>query len=309
MYDAAGNVTQQWVKSNIDADNKIAALMEAIESLTDRLPVAEPIKLKSKTCVSDLLCVYPMGDPHIGLYAWAAESGADFDLEIAERTLSAAVDHLVWLAPASTEALLVNVGDFYHADNSHGTTTRGTPVDVDGRFSKVLAVGMRIMFRAVDRALEKHERVTVINAIGNHDAHMAVVLAHAMAAHYHNNPRVTIDTSPTVSHYYLFGKCLFGVTHGDRLKMQKLAMIMANDRPKDWGDTAFRYWLTGHIHHRQVLEGDGVEVESFNTLAARDAWHAGQGYRSARNMKMDVYHREYGFRLRHQIGIAQLEGM
>ena len=73
---------------------------------------------------ADLLTVYPMGDPHLGMYAWAAETGTDFDLEIAERNLTAATVRLVMASPPSEEALIVNVGDFFHGDTSANRTLR-----------------------------------------------------------------------------------------------------------------------------------------------------------------------------------------
>jgi hypothetical protein len=50
----------------------------------------------------------------------------------------------------------------------------------------------------------------------------------------------------------------------------------------------------------------GCTVESLRTLAARDAWHHAKGYRSGRSMNVDVYHRELGFRARHQVGVEEL---
>jgi hypothetical protein len=48
-------------------------------------------------------------------------------------------------------------------------------------------------------------------------------------------------------------------------------------------------------------------VEYFRTLAARDAWHAGQGYRSGRDMQCIIHHREFGEIGRHRRGIAMID--
>jgi hypothetical protein len=55
-----------------------------------------------------------------------------------------------------------------------------------------------------------------------------------------------------------------------------------------------------------VKEYSGCKVETFNTLAAKDAWHHGAGYRADRKMVCDVYHTEHGRVLRHEVGIEQL---
>lgn len=307
LYGADGTVRGQWVKSAAERDTQLAMLLDAVQE------IAEPFKGRSEMPPvpqhgsSDLLAVYPIGDAHIGLYAWAAECGENFDLTIAEKNIVDAIDHLVGLAPACDNALIINVGDFFHSDDSSNRTARsGHALDVDSRWAKVLAVGIRAMRRCVDRALEKHRFVRVINAAGNHDFHSSTVLSLCLASYYENNPRVEIDTSPAAFHWYRFGKCLIGVTHGDQVKLHDLPAIMATDRAQDWGETKHRFWMTGHVHHDQTKEMHGCVVETCRTLAAKDAWHTASGYRSGRDMKLHVMHREHGRIVRHEVGVEQL---
>lgn len=308
-YGADGELKGQWVKSQIDKDSHAAALLDAIKTIAEPFRGASELVAPPEHVNADLLTIYPMGDPHLGMLAWAAETGENFNLEIAERNLVAAVDRLVSLAPSSERALIINLGDFFHSDNNENRTARsGNALDVDGRWAKVLSAGIRTMRRCIDKALEKHAQVDVINEIGNHDDHAAVMLSICLAQYYENNPRVRIDTSPAAFHWVRFGKCLIGVTHGHTVKPDKLPGIMAHDRAQDWGETRHRFWFVGHIHHDTVKEYPGVTVESFRTLAARDAWHTAQGYRSDRDMKCDVLHREHGRIMRHVVGIEQLAG-
>ena len=81
-------------------------------------------------------------------------TGENFDLDIMERNLFAAVDQLVSLAPPAKHALVVSVGDYFHSDGQNNTTTKGTRVDVDGRTAKMIAVGIRTMRRVIDRGLK-----------------------------------------------------------------------------------------------------------------------------------------------------------
>jgi hypothetical protein len=283
--------------------------MQAIQTLAEPFKaLSRPIK-KPKAEREDLLSVYAMGDPHVGMFSWKAESGQDHDLKIAEDDLITAVDNLVALSPDSANALILQLGDFLHADSKRNETTKGTPVDVDTRYPKVLAVGIRIMVRLIDRALEKHTKVDVINCIGNHDGQSSIMLSLCLANYYHNNPRVTISTSPSQFNWYRFGSNLIGATHGDTVKMDALPAIMACDRAKDWGETKHRAWYIGHVHHQNVKEYPGVTVESFRTIAPSDAWHNASGYRSGRDMVCDVWHKDYGRSTRNIVGINQIHAL
>lgn len=302
LFDGDGNVTQQWVKSKADNDLLLDNIGGAVESFS--IPFA-PTAPPAPVCNEDLLTVLPMGDVHLGLIAHHSESGEDFSPEIAEANLVAAVDYLVEQGPATGHALIVNIGDYFHSDRRNGSTTKGTPVDTDV-WAKVVRIGIRTMKRLIDLSLERHGHVTVICEIGNHDTHAAWFLALCLEQHYELNPRVHIDTSPMHYHYYRFGKVLIGTHHGNLSKPAQLLPIMAVDRREDWGETLYRKWIVGHIHHKTVHEFPGGVVESLRTLAGSDRWHHSQGYRSGREMWSEVYHREFGLQARSTVGIRRV---
>ena len=309
LYGADGQVKLTWHKTQADKEQQIAALLDAVRVGLADLPFSPMTPRVPTVNTDDLLAVYPMGDPHLGMLAWPAETGNAFDLAIAERNLYTAVDRLVQLAPRCKEALIINCGDFFHADNKAGTTTRGTRVDTDGRWPKVLSTGIKLMRRLIDRALEKHERVTVINEIGNHDDHTAIVLSIALAQFYEHEPRVIIDTSPQPFHFFRFGKVLIGTHHGDAVKREDLLGVMAVDQRKAWGESEHCYWYIGHVHHDTLKELAGCTVESFRTLAGKDEWHHKHGYRSGRDMKMIIHHRDHGEIGRHVVGLSLVHAL
>lgn len=296
----------QWVKTKKDEEEKLQQLMDAIR------PLAEDVRDKSvfvappKDSNDDLLCVYPFGDPHIGMHAWAKETGnRNFNLKLAERNLLFAVNHLIDLAPPSRTALLINLGDFFHTDSGKNATTYGTPVDVDGRIAKVLDTGVNIMVESINAALRKHEEVIVYCLLGNHDNMLSIVLAVCLKNYFNNNPRVKIETDPRQHHYYEFGRCLFGMHHGHASKPSDLPPFMASDMSEAWGRTMFRHFYCGHLHHDKVHEYPGCTVETFRTLAPPDAWHSGR-YRSGNDMKLDVWHKRKGHINRHIVGIETI---
>lgn len=306
LYGADGEAKLQWVKRRLDDDKRTEAMREAVQAMCEDVPRMPPVRAPRST-QRDLMCVYPMGDPHFGMYAWAAETGDAFDLDIAERDLCAAVDWLVDRAPPAERGVLVNLGDFFHAENMAGVTTQsGHALDMDTRLQKVQDVGVRALRRCIDRMLEKHKTIHVINAPGNHDTVLAHFLNVLLRNLYERTSRVTIYDAPTTRHYVEHGRCLVGVTHGDKTSDRDLPGIMATEQPEAWGRTKHRFYLRGHHHHDSRVEYNGCIVEQFRTLAARDAYTVGQGYLSGRDMKCLVLHREWGEQMRLTCGIDVL---
>jgi hypothetical protein len=154
---------------------------------------------------------------------------------------------------------------------------------------------------AIEAAAAKHGRVLAIVEIGNHDLASSIFLMEALSNIYENDPRITVDTSPAHYHYFEFGRCLVGTHHGHGPKPDKLPLIMATDRPEEWGRTEHRYWWTGHIHHDTTKDFEGCRVESFRVLPPSDAWATQKGYRSRRDMKSIILHSEYGEVARHTV--------
>ena len=306
LLDGDGNVRAQWQKTSVSKEQYREALLQAVAEIgEDYRGASSP--LPAPDADADLLAVYCLGDPHLGLLAWGKESGTDHAPAIGKRDLFAAVDHLVGEAPPADTALILSLGDLVHFDNEAGTTTAGTKQDADTRWFKVMIETVWTMRRCIDRALEKHKTVHAWLIRGNHDRHASAGIAIALAMYYEGDERVRIDLTPDPYSWLRFGKVLIGANHSDEnSKPETLASVMACDRAEDWGQTLYRYMLCGHLHHTYAKEERGVLVERFPTLAPKDAWHHGKGYRAQQSMCVDVYHREYGRRARRTIGVRQL---
>jgi len=307
LYDADGQIRAQWVKSKLDKEQAQQAIRDFIESLSKDIKGLAAVGPAPKISNADLLAVYPIGDPHFGMYAWAAEAGEDFDTDIAERITCSAIDRLIQSAPDAETAILLELGDMFHADNSsNATPTNKNALDVDTRWARVIRIGLRALQYCIKRLAEKHKKVIVRIVPGNHDPHSSFALALALDAYFHGHDRITIDLSPAIHWYYHFGQVLIGSTHGDTVHMKDLSGNMAADRPEEWGKSRHRYWYCGHVHHKEIREFHTVLVEYFRTLAPRDAWATGKGYRAGRDMYCIVHHKEHGEVERHRCDIGML---
>lgn len=305
---ADGEIKLQWTKTSIDHERQAELLREAVQAMVEDLPQLKARKAANGDYNARLMACYPIGDAHIGMLAWGEECGEDWDLAIAERIQCGAMAALVESAPAAEQATIINLGDWLHYDSLAAVTPRsGHNLDADGRYAKMVRVAIKVMRQCIESALARHKHVRVINAPGNHDETGALWLSAALAHIYEKEPRVTVDTTPSLFSYFRHGKVLVGIHHGHACKPEKLPGVMAADRAKDWGETTFRYWWTGHVHHKFTHDHPGVKVESFNTLAAKDAYATNGGYRAERNMKCIVLHDEHGEMARNTIHPAMID--
>jgi hypothetical protein len=304
IYTTTDEGEKAWLKTRrtMTEAARDKALQGFVDGLTKGLPQYKPkTKPKTKKFADDLLPTIVIGDAHFGMRADARETKSrDYDTKIASSDMLDAIDYLVDSSPASNQALLVNVGDFIHANGSGGTTFAGTKLDVDTRIEVVLEIAAQTFMFAIDKMLAKHQNVTVIMARGNHDSDTAIALALILKFYYSKEKRVKILDPHGFFHTLQFGQNLIAVHHGDKVKAAKLGAILPKMLPTQWSSTNYRKWIVGHVHHQNVLETDnGVFVETFGTLAPPDSWHAGAGYGASSVMTQIVFHREGGEAIRH----------
>lgn len=305
-----GEAMLQWVKTSEDQEAQDAKLRAIVEGLKGDLPIYKKGGKPEVKTPAEYLNLIPWGDPHFGLLCWDKEVGEDFDLEIAERDLCAAVDNLVDHAPPAERCVIANLGDFFHIDNLDGVTPANKhSLDQDSRLPKVIKVGVRAYRRAVESAKRRHKIVELVNSRANHDPVLGLALSILLAHVYENDPRVIVHEQPTFRHYVRHGKVLIGFVHGDKTKDRDLPGIMATERAKDWGETKHRYFFRGHHHHDHLDEFNGCKVEQVRTLAPGDAYANGGGWLSGRDMKLITYHAEHGERARITCGIDLLRSL
>lgn len=307
-YDEDGKVRAQWVKTREDSPNSVDLRQAFLDAFIDDIPRLTAVKPGATDVMPDSLNVYVYGDPHIGMRAWSEETGEDHDLQLAEALFTGAHADLVSRSPFAAEAIILNLGDYFHADDGQNRTMRsGHPLDVDGRYQKVRKVGFRILREMVRMALGKHERVTVWNIIGNHDDYSAVDLSLWLQVAYESEPRVHIETSANKFYYRQFGKVMLAATHGDTVKPDALLGIMASDQPAMWGETRYRYAHIGHIHHKTLKDLAGVCIETHRVLQPADLWAHNAGYRAMRDAQCITYHRDFGEYARTVVNPAMIQ--
>jgi hypothetical protein len=130
------------------------------------------------------------------------------------------------------------------------------------------------------------------------------MMAIAMQLRFENDPRVTVHFHPRKLWAMQFGRVLLAAHHGDKTKPDRLAMQVADDYAKMWGQTHWRYLDTGHIHHDHGRDIGGIYWQAHRSIVGRDAHAAAMGYTSRKTMKAITVHRERGEVLRNTVGIG-----
>ena len=291
---ADGAVERTWERQSPDQEATRLAMESAAAAMAEKLPRVRALTPPVDT--NDALCnLYVLTDSHVGMLAWGRETGADWDLGIAERVLTGCFMRMVDAAPKAADAVVCQLGDFLHFDSLTAVTpAHGHILDADGRFSKVVAIAIRVLRRVIDYALAKHDRVHVVMAEGNHDEASSVWLRLMFAALYENEPRVAVNDSELPYYVHQHGDTMLAFHHGHKRKNEQLPLLFAAQFPTMWGATTKRYCHTGHRHHEETKEQAGMKVTQHPTLAAKDAYAARGGWLSERQASAITYHSRYG---------------
>jgi|TARA_R110002153_G_scaffold29638_1_gene90850 hypothetical protein len=295
-YKEDGSIALQWVIQEPQKRNMQQKIDALIEGMTDDLagfkcPVAQPVTLDE-----DYLAMYMIGDHHFGMLADSETKidDDDWDVKIATQILIDATDRLANRVGDAHTGVLLNVGDFFHADSSANTTTKGTPVDVDTRIGKTFKLAGRLFQVLIDKMLEVHSEVVVINVRGNHDSDMACHLSSCLELLYSQDARVNVLPNYSKFIHYQWHNNLFVFHHGDRMKHEQILQTVIKNLDDEWSQSKNRYCHLGHIHHHTAREVGSMHFEHWGSLTATDQWHSDSGYGAERSMTAVVYHKKNG---------------
>ncbi len=293
-YNKDGEVRGQWVKTRAEDEARLLAMQDAVDALCARVEPLQAVPAPAPG-LAHLCNLYTLTDAHVGMMAWHREGGANWDLKEAERVLTGCFSQMIERSPKADLAVVNLQGDFLHFDGLKAVTPEhGHILDADGRFSKVVAVAIRIIRSIVAEALRLHSRVHLLVVEGNHDESSSVWLRQMFTALYENEPRLTVDTSELPYHVFSHGRVMLGFHHGHKATDEKLPLLFAAQFPTHWGAATRRYAHTGHRHHEQVKDHGGMTVTRHATLSARDAYAARGGWVAERHVKCITYHAEHG---------------
>jgi hypothetical protein len=293
-----GRVIQDWIRAMPDAAAREAAMRAVVDALKEDLPRAEPVPTPFKGR-ADLLNQYTVTDLHFGMLSWKEETGADYDLKIAEQLLLDWFAAAIRQSPDASTAILCQLGDLLHHDSHLSVTpTHAHVLDADSRLQKMIRVVIRAMRRICRMLLEKHEHLHMIMADANHDPAAGAWLREMFSAFFEDEPRITVENSASTFYVHEFGETSLFYHHGHKRKIASIDSVFAGKFRGAYGRTKYSYAHMGHLHEDELKSTPLMKVERHETLAAPDAHSANGGWGnqpdSTRSAKVITYSRHFG---------------
>ncbi|AXC39505.1 hypothetical protein [Salmonella phage S100] len=295
LVDEFGNTKLQWVKTDADAERQVELMRAVIDGMKSDITPVSSVPRPKKRLNEKLLNLYTVSDFHLGMLAWADESGDDWDMKIAEDLFSRWFDAAFQKAPDAGMGVINILGDFAHFDSLDAVTpASGHVLDADTRYQKLVRYMIRMVRRVVNMALVKHKNVHLLIVQGNHDESGMIWLAEMFNTLYDNEPRVFVDTSADVYKMVQHGKTTLFFTHGHKCRFEVVEPIMIAKFRKAFGESEYSYAHVGHLHHQKIVESRNMVVEQHRTLAAKDAYASRGGWMSKRSANVITYSSEFG---------------
>lgn len=291
---AAGDIERTWERMCEDQEKQLIAMQAAIEAMGEEIPRAMPSPFFGAVD-SELLNCFVITDYHMGMLSWHEETQVDWDLRKAEDLIVRWFAQAIQQAPEAETGLFAQISDFLHFDGMEALTPASKHLlDVDTRFAKVVRSAIRVLRQIIDMLLAKHKQVHVIMADANHDPVSQIWLREWFAVLYENEPRITVDRSPSPYNAYEFGKTALFFHHGHKRKVTNVSEVFAAQFREMFGRTKHAYAHLGHLHHVDVKENNLMIVEQHRTLAPADAYAARGGWLTGRDAKVITYHKQFG---------------
>lgn len=266
QFDADGNVEREWIRFHPEVQQAENVCQAVADGVTREVTIPKPRVTKK----ADKLAVFPLPDLHNSMRAWEAETGTNWDTDIAIGHYRRSFTDLLEQTGEVGAISLHQLGDYFHMnDKTYATPKSKHRLDVDSRALKTLEAGADLMEWMLTEAA-KVAPVQLINLRGNHDIDMAQAMGLVLKKVFRNTKHVDIHNHPQKHYTYKWGRCGFWLTHGDTGKpdrwMQKFTTT------KVWCDTTYRYIHSGHLHNHKIISYAGCKLEQFNAPIPEDSY-------------------------------------
>ena len=246
-----------------------------------------PVEGNTNLTVEDGMLLISLADVHIG-NAQVPEYLAKIKIAIS-KSLELLKDSLI------EEVVLLNLGDFFHTDNSKNTTYSGTQLDPVTCFEDSFTLGLDFFTDIIEYVSYHAKKVTVINIKGNHSQDTEYILGETLKRIFKNFSNVNIINNKEYRTYYKYHNSGLLLSHGDK-GMERLPLTFATEGKEVFTSTDNHYIFTGHLHHssgKQFIndrkEYAGIEVRVLSAPTSTDKWHSDQAFQGNKKQILSFY--------------------
>ncbi len=266
-----------------------------------------PVVKKREYKQADHLLVIDPADIHFNKLALTAETGNEYNLDIAEnRLLNGVADLLAKADMFGIDRIVFVLGnDALHTDSHLPQTTGGTPQDQVTLWWNAYLRAKEAFIQAITLC-SHYAPVHLVHCPSNHDWRSGWMLSDSISSWFRNDENViTKDSSLSISHrkYIQYGNNLLGFTHGDGAREGELASLMQLEARKAWSESLYATWYCHHLHVKDrktygktpmriekdhtavtVIRSGSIDpeqnvfVEIVRSPSGSDAWHHRNGY-------------------------------
>lgn len=171
--------------------------------------------------------------------------------------------------------------DIFNSDNATNSTTKGTPQTNSLEWYEMYSKGVALVVQIIAK-LSVLAPVTIRYSMGNHDAVLGYTLVQALALKYEHRTDVNVDTTFEYRQYVELPNVLIGISHGNEEK--NLTQLMQSEAREAWGRCEHHIWFSGHFHHLESIDKDGIIWFKCPSLAFVDNYHDIKGFTVAERM-------------------------
>ena len=206
------------------------------------------------------------------------------------------------------DRFLLPVGnDGLNSEGYSRATTKGTPQQDHLLWRQSFRGYWHLVMKSIDY-LAQFAPVDVIVVQGNHDFERMFYAGEVLSALYSNNKNVTVDNDYKARKYYQYGVNMIMWCHGDKVKADKMALLMATEQPEMWSSSKFREAHCGHVHKEQVNEYMGTKVRFIPSICGNDEWHKNHGYiGTIRAGQVHIWNKKRGYEGHLQTNVINYE--
>lgn len=278
--------------------NEVADSEKLLEQFESAAAIHAPKKFvySKPQSKANKLYLLNLQDVHLGKLACNAETGwGNYDLEIAKQFYRDAVyDLMSKISPDEVRrVMLVTGSDLIHADTESGTTSSGTQLDVDTRWSKVYDESCNLLTEIVEEIASQYE-VTVMVMYGNHARTSEYALGSYLTAWFRNHPNVDVDNRRLDRKYFYYLNNLIGFSHGENTKLTELPLMLMRENQSSISAYKHLFFMTGHTHGDRLIDKSGIRIFVAPALCPPDHYHSSNGYIGNVQTSQGLQFGEYG---------------